>query len=170
MNQLRQQPKNTNTQLPNHYKLVFPKVRNLEYFCQDVQLPSVSFPPIPNSNPFVDMYVPGDKLKFDPLIIEFKVDEEFRVYEDIFSWMVGLTFPHEFEDYNLQNKKGKYADGSLIAVPSSNDTETKKPIGFRFVNMFPFYLGGIRFSTTDTGTQIMTTQAQFAYTLFDIIR
>jgi hypothetical protein len=166
---------NPNLLQPNKFQLNFSRMPNLQYFCQSVSIPGVSMSEIPQNTPFVDIYVPGDKLIYDLLNITFYVDENIQTWKEVHDWIRAMTFPENFEEYrNLENlnkynrslstNKPQYSDGIVTLLTSSNNPK----IRFKFYDLFPITLSTFIMSATDTPDNIITADATFRYSYFDI--
>jgi hypothetical protein len=159
----------------NKFQLNFSRAPNLQYFCQTVTLPGLSTSEIPINNPFVELYAPGEKAIYDTLNITFLVDAEMTAWLEIHDWLRALTFPTDFEEYTrlgqlnqfataADSKTPQYADGSITILSASNKPYFK----FKFVNLFPIAVGGFMLSSTDTPETIITSDATFRFTYYDV--
>jgi len=168
-------PNNPNLLQPNKFQLNFSRMPNLQYFCQTVSIPGLSMSEIPQNTPFIDLYIPGDKLIYDLLNITFYVDENLETWKEVHDWIRAMTFPENFGEYrNLENlnkyaraintDKPQYSDGMITLLTSSNNPKIK----FKFYELFPVTLSTFVMSTTDTPENIITADATFRYSYFDI--
>jgi len=168
-------PNNPNFLQPNKFQLNFSRMPNLQYFCQAVSVPGVSMGEVLQNTPFVDLYLPGDKLIYDLLNITFYIDENIQSWKEVHDWMRAMTFPKEFEEYGkLENlnkytrssstDKPQYSDGIITLLTSSNVPKIK----FKFYELFPVSLSTFIMSTTDSPESTMTADATFRYSYFDI--
>lgn len=167
---------NTLTPLsPNGYRLSIQKLPDLEFFCQEVNLPTVGLGEFKQPTPLANIYVPGDKLEFGTLDLEFLVDYQMKNYMSIFNWLKGLGFPTDNEDYNkfvrdsykASNASSdtitNYSDGTLsILSPTNNPLKE-----VYFVDMFPTALSSITFNSTSPDVQYVAGKVSFRYTTFD---
>jgi hypothetical protein len=175
MTVLNRNPSNPNMLQPNKFTLNLSRAPNLQYFCQTVTLPGISTSEIPVNNPFVELYAPGEKAIYDTLNVTFMVDAEMTAWLEIHDWLRALTFPTDYEEYrNLgklnqfttaaNSKTPQYTDGSVTILSSANKPYFK----IKFFNMFPISLGGFMMSATDTPETIITSDATFRFTYFDV--
>ena len=104
MTVLNRNPQNTNLLQPTKFLLVFDRIPNVQYFCQTVNVPGVVLGEVVRETPFLDMYSPGTKLKYDPFDIDFIVDEELQSWKDLYKWFISIADPDGFEQ----------RDGSLV--------------------------------------------------------
>jgi len=168
-------PNNPNFLQPNKFQLNFSRMPNLQYFCQSVSVPGLSMSEAPYANPFVDLYVPGDKLIYDLLNITFYIDENLQSWKEIHDWLRAMTFPEAFSEYNglqflnrftrsLNTSKPQYSDAILTLLTSSNNPN----IRLKYYDLFPVSLSTFIMSATDTPDNIITADATFRYSYFDI--
>lgn len=166
---------NPNFLQPNKFQLNFSRMPNLQYFCQSVSVPGVSMGEAIQPTPFVDLYAPGDKIIYDLLNITFYVDEEINTWKEVHDWIRAMTFPENFEEYrnlnNLNNysrtnptPKPQYSDAIITLLTSSNNPK----IRFKFHELFPVSVSTFIMSATDTPDNIITADATFRYSYFDI--
>jgi len=166
------QPSNTNFLVPNKFVLSFIRLPNMQFFCQTVNLPGMNLSAVPRTTPFVDYPVPGEKLVYDPLTITFLVDEDLASWREIHDWMRALGFPTKFEEYKNLRKISKsinpvtpqVSDATLIMLNSNNRGNYR----FKFHDAFPMTLAPFTMTTVNGADTILTADATFSYSLFDI--
>ena len=161
---------NLNLLSPLGFKFQIRKLPDVNYFLQRVTLPQITLPEVSQPTPFTVNHHPGDHIDYGYLDIVFKVDEDLNNYRQIHSWVRGLGFPTEFQEYqDLVNRTefvgaGIKSDATLIIT-----TDLKNPnIDVNFQDCFPTSLGALEMNTTDSTVQYITCGARFAYTLFDV--
>ena len=175
MTVLNRNPSNPNMLQGNKFQLNFSRAPNLQYFSQTITLPGLSTSEIPVNNPFVELYAPGEKAIYDTLNITFLVDAEMTGWLEVHDWLRALTFPTEYEEYrNLgllnkfttasNSKTPQYADGSITILSASNKPYFK----FNFFDLFPISIGGFMLSSTDTPETIITSDATFRFTYYNV--
>jgi len=165
-------PENLNPLSPNGFQFVIQKIPEMVYFTQEVPLPGVSLPRMDMDTPFTQVKIPGSKMEFEPLTINFLVDENMANYLAIFNWIAGLGHPQEFEQYtSFQNRNPKFvmselsknfSDGTLNIL-GSNNTVVQTVL---FVDLVPTALSGFTFASTNTDVTYITASATFEYTYF----
>ena len=166
-----------NTDLLQAPKFLFsiPRLTSTQFFCQSVNVPGLETQSSIQTTPFIDLNVPGDKIVYDPIIIEFLVDEEINSWFSIYDWMRGIAFPKNFDEYkNLkhqsryseQAKYPQYADAELITLSANNNPKMK----FRFVDMFPVSLSGFNMDIRLTSEAVITAKATFKFKRLDILK
>ena len=95
MTVLNRTPQNTNPLQPTKFLLTFSRIPTTQYFCQEVNIPGVSLGEVDRVTPFLDMFSPGTKLKYDPLDISFIVDESLQSWKDLYNWFISIADPDE---------------------------------------------------------------------------
>lgn len=162
---LTQIPENTNFVQGTKFTFSIPSLPHVNYFCQTVNIPgiSTSAPQVPT--PFSDTFRHGDKLVFDQLSITFLVDEDLRVWEELYQWLAVLTNPVKFKEYQPKFKD-KYYDGILNVNTNSNTPN----IRFKFKYMHPVSVGSIQFDVTTTAAMTPICDVTFQYDRLEIER
>lgn len=167
-------PGDINPLSPNGYQFSIERLPGMTYFCQEVNLPDVSLGQSIVSTPFSDVAMPGEKLSFGDLTVQFLVDTQMTNYQAIFNWMNGLGFPENYKQYTDQVRtdmayRGEtpstLSDATLIVLNNNNI-----PIKYiRFVDCFPINLSSLTFSSTvqDVNYIVGNATFKFSYYTFD---
>ena len=103
------------------------------------------------------------------------MDEELTAWKEIHDWIRAMTFPENFEEYrNLGNlnaytrqqrsERPQYSDATISLLTSSNNPNLR----FKFYDVFPTTLSTFIMSSTDSPDTIMTADATFRYSYYDI--
>ena len=172
---LNRNPLNPNILQPNKFQLNFARVPNIQYFCQSVGIPGISLSEIPQTTPFVDLFVPGEKAIYDMLNVTFLIDEEMKSWIEIHDWIRAMTFPTEYEEYqrlgqlnrNVSLKvtdKPQYSDATITIFSSSNTPYYR----FKFYDCFPTSVSSFVMAATDSPEDAMTADATFRYSYYNI--
>ena len=180
---LTRNPSNTDLLQSTKFRVVFDRFPGMTFFCTSSNLPGVSLTEIPYQTPFVDVYVPGEKLLYDTLNVTFLVDEDMRAWTELHDWIRGLTFPTEFEEFvrlkNIRNNstippisptKGNGKVGMTDAVMTIHTNKNNPNIRFKFVDIFPTSVSTIIFNTGDNAENIMTADATFRFAYYNYER
>jgi len=175
MTALNRNPTNPNFLQPNKYQLNFGRSPNVRYFCQSVNVPGIALSEVLQTTPFVDVYAPGEKAIYDLLSITFIVDEEMKSWLEIHDWIRAMTFPKEFEEYKQLGKLNKYTRQNASVKPQYSDatvtilSSTNTPYySFKFYDLFPTSLSTFVMSSTDSPDTIVTADATFRYSYYDV--
>lgn len=178
---LTRNPQNTDLLQSTKFRVTFNYLPGMTFFCQSAMFPGVSLTEVTRSTPFVDLYVPGDKLIYDTLNITFLIDEEMRAWTEVHDWMRGLTFPNDFEEYlDLVRKKEvipratgissrdtpQYSDAVLTIYSNKNNPRFR----VKFVDVFPTSLSSVIFNTQDTAENIVVADASFRFSYYNYER
>ena len=162
MTALTRTPQNTNPLQPTKFLLTFARIPATQYFCQEVNIPGVTLGEVDRATPFLDMYSPGTKLKYDPLDVTFVVNEDLQSWKDMYNWFTSIADPDGFEQRDhsreLQQNK-KFSDATLTVLSALNNPI----IRIQYSNVFPLTMGDIKFDTKLSADTIITCTATFRY-------
>ena len=155
-------PENTNLLQPTKFLLTFSRIATTQYFCQTVNLPGVSLGEVVRVTPFLDMYSPGTKLTYEPLEMEFMVDEELLSWKNLYDWFISMADPDGFEkrDVSRELQSIKYFSDATLTVLSALNNPILR---IQYTNVFPLSISDIGFDTTRSADTIITAKATFRY-------
>jgi hypothetical protein len=163
-------PTNINFFNPSGFVFQVKKLPNVNFFVQEVTLPSITLPSVMQPNPFVPIPRTGDTMTFEPLSIAFKLDENLEGYLEVYRWMTGLGFPEDFSQYKtLADKNQMTGDGLVSDVSLILLTNLKNPnIEFTFRDASPTFMSPIKMTTKGRDIVYQDMIVTFQYTLFDV--
>lgn len=153
--------KNLNVLSSNRAVLNIEKFKNISIQAQSTNIPSVNIAEAITPTPRVNIQIPGDKIEFDDLNIEFLVDENLEAWKEIHNWMIGIAAPQESTQFN---KDEQVCDGTLH-IYSSHNNEIMK---FRFYDMWPSNLSTVDFTEEDSETVVKKANVLFKYMLYTV--
>lgn len=151
---------NYNFLSPNGFKFVIKRLPEVEFMVQGVSLPGLSSSAIEQPSPFKNIMRHGDKLTYEDLIVDIRVDENMESYKEIYDWMVGLTKPETFTQYStLKTTEGLYSDAALVVLNSKGNPK----IEISFKDVFPISIGSLQFTTTSSSVDYVSTNITFKH-------
>lgn len=151
---------NYNFLSPNGFKFVIKRLPEVEFMVQGVTLPGLSSASIEQPSPFKNIVRHGDKLTYDDLVVNIRVDENMESYKEIYDWIVGLTKPETFTQYSaLKTTEGLYSDATLIVLNSKGNPKTE----ISFKDIFPTSIGSLQFTTTSSSVEYISTDITFKH-------
>jgi len=172
-------PTNKDLLQSTKFRVTFDRLPATTYFCQTANFPGVSLTEIPRQTPFVDLYIPGEKIVYDTFNITFLVDEDLRAWSDIHDWIRAITFPTDFKEYmDLQrldrgplfrkeyNNKPQYSNAILTLYTNKNNANFR----IKFIDLFPTSLSTILFSSQDSAENVVTADATFRFSYYEYER
>jgi len=161
-------PQNTSFLQSTKYTFVIPTLPFARYFCQSINLPGVTSNEIEVATPYSSTYRHPTKMAFEPFSISFLIDEDIKVWEETYKWIVSLTRPESNKQYVKYRDKeaSPYHDGVLTLNTNANIPN----IRIKFKNVFPVSLGGIQFGTTVSADNTLTADVTFRYDTFEFQR
>lgn len=163
-------PSNRNFLSPLNFKFQIKKAPHVNFFIQKVNIPSLTLSPANYPNPFVNIPLPGEHLKYGELQISFKVDEDLQNYLEIYNWITALGKPETFEQYkNIADKKewtgeGIYSDISVIILTSTKSVNYEVV----YIDGYPIFLSDLEFNTIDEDVQYISASATFKYSYYNV--
>lgn len=165
-------PPNVNPLSPNGFKFSIAKLPDIEYFCQQVHIPGITFGDPILANPFANIPIPGDHLTYDTLNVQFLVDEQMDNYISIYNWIVALGFPQSYSqyvDYVAANQSSvlselatNYSIGTMQILNNTNNPV--KTITFN--DLFPISLETLQFQSTNDSVNYLTGSATFRFSYY----
>jgi len=190
-NSYTRQPTKLDYASPTQFKFSIIKLPKVEYFCTTANVPGITLGTSAQATPFKDIPIPGDKLDYDTLNIQFLVDENLENYREIHGWMTGLGFPKDHsqfrslqaagsdryptktsETYNKElgqvvkqtsDDGGLYSDATLFILTSKNNSN----IEVRFRDIYPISLSGLDYNQQATDVNYLTASVTFQYKLYE---
>ena len=189
--QLRQ-PAKLDYASPIQFRFKCTKLPEVEFTCQTANIPGISLGGATQPTPLVDIPIPGDKISFQSLDINFLVDENLNNYKEIHDWLVGIGFPQNYTQFqNLQtegsdrfpgstrstaatgtstpqplSEGGTYSDATLTVLNSKNIAKTE----IRFQNIYPTSLGSLSYDVKLTDVDYLQASVSFAYMYYEIVQ
>lgn len=162
-------PENTSILQLTKFTFIIPDKPFLKYFCQTVSIPGVSTSEIAVPNQHSQIYVHGEKMFYEPLVITAIMDEDLRVYEETHKWLASLTRPQSAAQYPrkyIKDPTPLYFDGILDVNTNANNLNVR----FKFFNCHPTAIGAVNFDTKVDADTIPTADFTFRYDYFLIDR
>ena len=189
--QLRQ-PAKLDYASPIQFRFKCTKLPEVEFTCQTANIPCISLGSATQPTPLVDIPIPGDKISFQSLDINFLVDENLNNYKEIHDWLIGIGFPQNYTQFqNLQaegsdrfpgstrstaptgksvpqplSEGGTYSDATLTVLNSKNIAKTE----IRFQNIYPTSLGSLSYDVKLSDVDYLQAAVSFNYMYYEIVQ
>ena len=171
MSAIDNQPSNKNMLSPTGFRFVLNRTPNINYFTYSVPIPSLTLGEYDEATPFVSLPYPGDKLRYEPLTLRFRVDEDLKNYMEIHNWMVSLGYPESFAQAAYRSEaatafknENVYSDGSLLVLTSNQNVNLR----IDFEDMFPISLTELNFDASLDDIQYLEATVTFRYKIYKI--
>lgn len=164
---------NRNFLSPIGFRFTLSKYPKVSFFSSKANIPGINFGVAIQPNPYRDLPIPGDKLEYDDLRLEFLVDENMDNYLSIYNWLIGLGYPQsmtQIDDlvtdsrYNKKEIINLYSDATLEVLNSNYNTSMK----IHFKDIFPTSLNTLDFDSTQRDYTYFTGVVTFKYTIFEV--
>lgn len=158
----------TNYLIPTGFKVIISRREypHLQFYAQQVQHPALELPVV--ETPFKrigGVPFPGDALQFGSLSMDVILDENMKVYEEIYDWMFRLVQQkHKPQEGRLfrTDDPSSYADIRISILTSHNNANRQ----LKYVNAVPTTLGDITLASTTDG-QFITFPVNFRFDYFE---
>lgn len=154
------------TQFENKtFELQIERLPSTTFFSTSVQIPGVSVNAIPFPTPFTDLKIHGDKMIFQPLIVNFQVNEDLSNWYELFKWIVSYAHPTEFGEYkdsvSLQQLYNSKRSQATLLIKNNKYNASKE---FVFEDLIPIDLSEIFLDTQQSDVEKVSATATFEYT------
>lgn len=170
-------PQNTHFLQPTKYLLTFDRLGDIQYFCQQVNVPGVNLGQAQISFPGQDVFSPGNKMTWNPLAIRFLVNEDLSSWRGLYNWFKAIASPEGTEERkrltDLQNnyktftprsnRLQNYSDATLTILSALNNPIMR----IKFTNVFPITLNDLGLDTTQSADDIITADATFVFDYYE---
>jgi hypothetical protein len=156
------QPSNMNEAKINNFKFEIQGLGVFPFFVTDCNIPSMTIGEAVQPNPLIDRPVPGDKITYGELSVEFIVDEELKNWQEIHDWMTQLAFPESFAQFK---ENEVYKDATLFILSNSGNPI----IEITFIDIFPVSNGDLQFSNAGSADTVLGS-ASFRFRAYEINR
>ena len=160
---------NANYLQPNGYKFVVDRQRfkNIEFFAQVVNHPSLSIPNVDVPFRRAPVSLPGDTASFSELSVDVIIDEEMKVYEELYNWMTSmLSYKMQPELANSRRPDYKLNYDMTLSILTSQNNANRR---IRYKDAFPTMLGNVAFTTTTSDIQYIVMPVTFSFSTFELI-
>ena len=176
---------------PTKFKFTIIKLPKVEFFVTTANLPGISLGVAEQITPLKDIPLPGDRLQYDTLNVQFLVDENLENYREIHGWLTGVGFPKNYEQFQnvqgaatdrfpttenvgtskelgairktTQDEGGLYSDATLFVLTSKNNSNLE----IRFRDLYPISLSGLDFNQQATDVNYLTASVTFEYKIYE---
>ena len=190
-NSYARQPTKLDYASPTQFKFQIIKLPKVEYFCTAANVPGINLGTAEQITPLKDIPLPGDRLQYDTLTIQFLVDENLENYREIHGWLTGVGFPKNYEQFQLlqgastdrfpstqntgtskelgevkkatQDDGGLYSDATLMILTSKNNANLE----VRFRNIYPTSLSGLDYNQQAADVDYLTATVSFEYAIYE---
>lgn len=142
------------------FLLIVPFLRNLEYKCQQVNIPGFKIPVIKQSSPSLQIPNPGTGLDYNNFRVTFLVDENLDNYFDIYNWVFSIAEPLGAQDSLYPQKSKDIFKTITLQILDNKDNPN---IALEFYRAFPVSLTDLEFNSTSDEIKYLTATVTFAF-------
>jgi hypothetical protein len=164
------QPTNRNFLSPTGFQMVLAKTPDTNFFVTKHTVPNLNLAAAETGSPFVAIPLHGDHLNYEPLVVQFHLNESLSNYIELYTWIRQLGFSESHEELErlraLDRGKREYTEISIFQLSSKRNPI----IEFQYHDAFPVGLTGWDMDHTRTSIDPIVITAVFRYTTFSIVR
>ena len=181
------QPDKLDYASPTQFRFGIHQLPKVEFFVTAVNIPGISLGTALINTPYKDIPLPGEKLEYGNLSIEFLVDEYLENYISLHNWMTGLGFPQDREEFKTYRDvtsntpatptaaaksdikvgiatpdRAMFSDAFIMILSNKNNPILE----ITFEDMFPVSIGDLDYSQDATDVEYIKVTAEFAYKIY----
>lgn len=149
-------PNNLNTLQNVKFKMNFHRLPHVTYWVQSVQLPSMQIESNTLHGMRVDSPIPGSKVAFENLIVNFMVDQNLDNYFEIYNWFQQIQV--------AKNVNDMISDCSLHLLDGNNNVHRT----INLVGAYPLVMTELSLNSDDTDTIPVTCSLTLNYQYFKL--
>lgn len=167
-------PAQLNPLSPNGFQFSVQKLPDITFFCQSANLPGIMLGEPEFATPFSKQPIPGDTLSYEPLQLQFLIDENMQNYRTLYNWIVALGFPESYQQYINQNAQDttayselakNYSDATLQILDSNNQAIQT----VQFYDVFPTNISSLQFASTNEDVQYLVGSVTFRFGWYKLL-
>ena len=190
-NSLNRQPTKLDYAAATQFKFNIIKLPKVEFFCTAVNIPGITLGENTQSTPLVDIPIPGDKLTYGTLNMDFMIDENLENYREIHGWLTGLGFPRNHTQFETLVNAGTDRFPTATATAKNRDAGRSEDQGYdvgayysdailsilssknnpvlevRFRDLYPTSLTGLSYDQQAGDTSYLTGDVAFSYQIYE---
>ena len=175
---------------PTQFRFQIQKLPEVQFFCQTINIPGISVGGLTQSTPLSQIAIAGSDITYEDLTATFLIDEQYRNYREVHTWLKGLSFPENHTQFQnllsegsdrmplsqsrgVQTESGKtkpatpdaaiYSDATLTILTSKNNPSLE----VRFRDVFPKSISNVQLTTQDTEVTYLVADVTFGYKYYD---
>ena len=191
LSSLTRQPSKLDYAAATQFKFNIIKLPKVEFFCTSVNIPGITLGETDQATPLKEIPIPGDKLTYGALTVDFLVDENLENYREIHGWLTGLGFPRSHEQFETFINAGKDRFPTSNATAKNRDAGRTEDVGFdvgaqysdatltilssknnpvlevRFRDLYPTSLTGLSYDQQAGDTSYLTGSVGFSYLIYE---
>ena len=149
---------NTNHLITQDYKIVIPQLDHLNYFIQRAPLPGMHQSAVDSGYQNNRIKTPGETIIYDPLTVDFLVDEDGINHFELQEWMR--------QHHSRERPYDKMRDITLHIYNRNKNSN----IEYTFFSAFPTDIEQLSFDSTLGSTEQVLCSVTFAYQYYDMTR
>ena len=160
------QPDTNNYLSTNYFQLEITRLPTVTYFCQSVNLPSLTLTPAEQPTPLgLKARWVGGQYTYEDLTVSFLVDEDLKNWLEVYEWMETISNLDDNQTVISGQQTKDFFSNILLTITNS---AYKPKFHVHIQDAFPIALSGIEFNSTTPETEPVVAQATFTFTNYRI--
>jgi len=143
----------------NNFKFMIKRAPTVAFYLKTINLPGIQLGSSDFDSALTKAPIPGDKLTYNELSIEFILDENLNNYFEIADWIKAIGFETAYDEYKtlLSTDGSPYTDATLIIT--SNQSNPKLEIAFE--ELFPVSIDDIPLTSAEDNVILVSATFRF---------
>lgn len=153
----------------NNFIVVVEKFKNLAFFTNSVDIPGLTLNHPEQPNPFANLPRLGDRISYDEISLNFRINEDLSAWREVVAWMDGVAYPEDYQQWidatsPTEKENVLYSDITITIL-----NNYKKPIlNLIYKNAIPQSLSGFTMTTDDVGLSVINCTLTMVFSNFEI--
>jgi len=172
---------NRNFLSPIGFKFTIDRLRGVDFFCQQANIPALSLGAAPTPTIVNKIQNPGDELNYEDLYLRFLVDENMKNWYQVANWMREIATPYSNEEfrynrgsikstnkreatYDYASANNQWTCDCSLLILSSNYRVVSEII---FRDAWPTSLSTLNFDSSAPDVNYFTAEVGLKYNYYD---
>jgi hypothetical protein len=166
---LNQVPPTFNLQSGIGYQFHIKRLPNVNFFVNRVNTPGVSLPPAIEHTPFIIIPKPGDHIIYEPLVLNFLIDEGLNNYFELQKWLATIAGRRGGRAYGELAKNPEYTGHGVMSEILVSILNAQKNVirTITYHDAWPTSLTKLDHDAQATAVPYLDATATFLFTDYD---
>jgi len=148
-----------------NFRMLLKRAPNVSYFVQKFNVPGKQIDGIQQPNPLGQIWKPGNRVYYNELVVQFKVNETLDNYLEIADWIDGLGHPFDLDQYAALAKNPEWTGEGLESTITLMILNASRQANIEVVFdwCWPFFLSDLEFDSTGTEVDFLPATVKFYF-------
>ena len=162
-------PNNISPLSSGGFMLSIDKAPNVQFWCNEANLPGLSLGVATQASPFQQTPTPGDTLTFDSLNVQFIISSDMNNYYELWNWINSLGFPESWDQFRgyaaadtrgMKDNRAKIISDATLTILNNSNVPVRS---VKFFDAFPTDLQSLQLQANNSDVVYLAGQATFQY-------